>query len=358
MAANPLPASSAKLAGSQPDTRTLRGIDFAKMQAHLADGYLIKGLVARNSLVGIIGPTGCGKTFFGTHLAVCIASGNPFFGHDVASGLVVYCALEGPVSAENRFVAIRQSGKVEEGIPLRLTPGPINLRDPLDALALVQFVRDAENDHGEKCVAIFADTLSRAMAGGDENGSDDMGALITSADLVRLQTGATLFLIHHHGKDESRGARGHSILPAALDTSIEIGVQGDLRTAAVTKQRDLPSGAHYAFRLNSVELGKDAEQTPVTTCIVQPVDDVVNTRRPPGGKQQIAVLRLLEAEHRTGNTVWPVGEIRKLARDRLGMAKTSAQSVVAGLTSSGFLNATIGGMTLTDPPDETAEKSP
>ena len=38
----------------------------------------------------------------------------------------------------------------------------------------------------------------------------------------RNATGAHLLIVHHTGKDETRGARGHTSLRAATDTEIEI----------------------------------------------------------------------------------------------------------------------------------------
>src|SRR5206468_2259133 len=100
----------------------------------------------------------------------------------------------------------------------------------------------------------------------------------------------TLFLVHHLGKEEGRGARGHSSFKASVDTEIEVSVKGELRVATVTKQRDLPGGARYGFRLVPVELGRDADGDPVTSCVIKHVEDLPAERRKPTGKNQTALL--------------------------------------------------------------------
>jgi RecA-family ATPase len=50
---------------------------------------------------------------------------------------------------------------------------------------------------------IVIDTLSRVLAGGNENGPEDMGALVMNVDRLRAATGATVLLVHHTGKDAS-----------------------------------------------------------------------------------------------------------------------------------------------------------
>ena len=53
---------------------------------------------------------------------------------------------------------------------------PIDLsverRKPQELIALIA---TAENEIGERCVWVVVDTLSRALAGGDENSPVDMG---------------------------------------------------------------------------------------------------------------------------------------------------------------------------------------
>jgi len=46
-------------------------------------------------------------------------------------------------------------------------------------------------------------------------------------------------IIHHSGKDKNKGARGHSSLRAAVDTEIEIKVDGDrFLTRVLSQERD------------------------------------------------------------------------------------------------------------------------
>ena len=332
-------------------SRTLVGIDFGEMQAHLKDGYSIKGLITPNSLVGIIGQSGSGKTFFATDLAMHAAAGRRWRFKNVRGGLVVYAALEGPVSAENRFVAARERSGFEKNIPLRLTPGPINLRDANNVALLIEFIREAEALHGVKCSMVFVDTLSRALAGGDENGPEDMGALIGGADVVRLTTGAVVVLVHHVGKDESRGARGHSSLKAALDTEIEVTMRDKLHVATVTKQRDLPSGDQFPFRLTTVELGLDDDGDPVTSCVVEPVDEVPALRMQPRGKHQTSLLAALQEwrrAHPDRNSISSI-EFRALAKAQ-GMDRRRLQDAAEALERFGWLKSEAAGFQIIEEP--------
>jgi hypothetical protein len=335
-----------EVTGASSDGK-LTGLNFADMKPHLADGYDIKGLIAPNSLAAIIGHASSGKTFFAADLALHMASGQPWRGHRVRSGSVVYAALEGPVSAENRFVAARLHCGFPGSIPLTLTPGPVNLRDPADAALLIEFVRAAQSEFGLNCIAIFVDTLSRAMAGGDENGPEDMGALIAGADAVRLATGATVILVHHLGKDETRGARGHSSLKCALDTELEVSAQaGGLRIATVTKQRDFPSGTRFGFRLRVVELGRDTDGDPVTSCVVEVAEDVPTaSKQHPTGKNQQLLLAALHEWKRQHPDVPAIStmEVRAIAKAQGLKDRRRLQEAIEKLQRFGWLQPSVGG---------------
>jgi hypothetical protein len=120
---------------------------------------------------------------------------------------------------------------------------------------------------------LVVDTLARAMAGGNENAPEDMGALVVNSDIIRHETGACVAYIHHCGKDAARGSRGHSSLKAANDTEIEV-TRGAERVsvARVTRQRDMESEGSFAFKLEQVELGRNQRNKPVTSCVVTPAD--------------------------------------------------------------------------------------
>jgi AAA domain/DnaB-like helicase N terminal domain len=324
----------------------LTTLDFAQMRPHIDDGYLIKGLFHRATLIAVNGVSGSGKTFFATDVAMYLAAGKPWRGLRVQGGTVVYAALEGPASAENRFVAGRLNGNFPEAVPLRLTPGPVNLRDPADVSDLITVVTQAASDFSQPCVAVFVDTLSRAMSGGDENGPEDMGALIRGADAVRLATGAAVFLVHHLGKDESRGGRGHSSLKGALDTEIEVSAKDGLHVAAVTKQRDLASGTQYAYRLKVTELGRDEDGDPVTTCIVDPVSDfqAPSTRKELKGENQQKLLAALQEWKRQnlGSELISSADLTAMAKGQ-GINRQRRQEVIEKLVEYEWLSKVAGG---------------
>jgi RecA/RadA recombinase len=232
----------------------------------------VEGVLGRGQLSVVYGESGCGKTFWCLDLAFHVALGWDYCGRAVDKCAVVYCAAEGAWGARNRINTFRAYHDVREPVQLAAIFQSINLLNPdADTGRLIETVKAIPTIRPvERPGLVVVDTLSRALAGGNENSPDDMGALVMNADRIRAETGAHLAFIHHSGKDSARGARGHSLLRAATDTEIEVTASGDLRFAKVMKQRDMPTEGEFGFRLQSVNLGLNRRGKPVSSCVVVP----------------------------------------------------------------------------------------
>jgi AAA domain len=275
--------------------------DLSSLQKRSA---LVSGLLDAAAMSVCYGASSSGKTFFALDLAAHVALGRPWRLRELAAGAVCYVAAEGGLGVAERLTAFRLHHGLEvRDVPLFVIAEPIDLcRSAADAALLI-----------ERCTAlppvrlIVIDTLSRVMAGGNENAPDDMGRFVANCDRLRIMTGAHVLVIHHTGKDEGRGARGHSLLRAAADTEIAVDKNAStgIATARVAKQRDHRDGDAFAFRLLPVQIGlADYNTDAITSCVVEPIEAVSvehysNTNRIPKAAQ-IALRALAEAVNEQG----------------------------------------------------------
>lgn len=269
----------------------------------------VEQLLTTSAMSVLYGEPGVGKTFFATDLGLHVASGRPCLGLEVEQGGVIYVACEGQHGVKNRVAAWRQFHNVQsdEELPFALTDRAIDLRsDDNDITEVIALAGKVQELTGRKVELVIIDTLSRAMAGGNENSSDDMGGLVRRADMIREATGAHVMLIHHSGKDRTNGARGHSLLKAAVDTEIEVIRDGQVSVARVTKQRDLPITKPIGFELEQVELGRDRRDKPITSCVVRPaeIESAASNRSQAkphlSGQSNHALMLLQKAIHEVG----------------------------------------------------------
>jgi hypothetical protein len=276
----------------------------------------VENILCDKTLGCIYAPPGLMKSFLVLELARCIATGANFGPHETEQGGVLYCAFEGENGVKNRLAALRKSGRLPDDAPLSVCFDLVHLLKDGDAEAFVQAVTDS----GQGMRLIILDTLSRALAGGDENAAKDMTQAIESADRIKNGTGAAVLLIHHAGKDVSKGSRGHSSLKGALDSEFEISDAGDdIRILRSAKQKDLPLAPDLPFRGELVHLGINRRGKSITSLVVEWVDpadvpasktgrtakvssDDVFAALADGDRSRIGLIDHLKAKHGAGET--------------------------------------------------------
>jgi phage/plasmid primase-like uncharacterized protein len=244
-----------------------------------APNELVEDFMTIGGMAVLYGDSNSGKTFFALSLAAHIASGQPFFKRQIDPGLVVYLASEAPGSIRSRMQAIKKHyGCSLEN--LAMVPVPLNFyANEGDARDVIELVKTIEQIKAQPVRLIIGDTLARMSAGANENSGEDMGPVMARFDSVAQATGSALLIIHHNGKDQAKGARGWSGIRAHIDTEIEVMEKDGIRSATITKQRELPGkGEIIYFRLEVVEMGITKFGKPATTCVAVP-DESASTEQ-------------------------------------------------------------------------------
>jgi hypothetical protein len=313
---------------------------------------VVKKLLLAGSLFVVFGESNSGKTFFVLDLALAIAAGIHWRGRRTRRGLVIYVAGEGAASVRARVTAYRMTYPEITKLPFAIVPQPVDFLSPGSVKTLIETIRAAEKECGEKVTLVIIDTFARAVAGGDENSAQDVGVAVAAADRIRAETGAAVGFVHHAGKDPSKGARGSSALRAATDTEILIEGQTGIRIATVTKQRDLENGERMPFELVPVTLGIDPDDgQEVSSCVLRHLDEgqlppaaVVQLR----GKAQRQLVTALRARSTTEpDRIWSLADLRTVGKE-LGMSKSTARSAVDAITTSPYLQFAGAGYRFTD----------
>jgi len=265
--------------GYDHDTPLTRKLSYVRVSAISdADDFddeIVEGMIGRIAMAVVYGDPNSGKTFFGVEIAARLSLGEDFLGRHTVGGVVLYLATEAVRSVKRRFKAWeKKHGRTLPNV--FVVQSPINLfSGDADVAAVLMIVNEIEKQTGLKVELIIGDTLARITTGANENSGEDMGVVMRNAEAIKEGAKATFLWIHHTGKDAARGMRGWSGMRATIDTEIEITVDEatGLRSAEITKQRDLPGkGDRIGFRLESVHLGFNRWGSPRGSCVVVSAD--------------------------------------------------------------------------------------
>jgi len=223
--------------------------------------WLVKGVIPQRSFVALYAPPASFKSFIALDIAECIATGRAFLGNEITrKGAVLYIAGEGHGGIGSRIKALKTHHNTPVGAPVYFLRRQVNLRSSkTDLQDLVNAIDDLKAMAEINFELIIIDTLARAFGGGNENASEDMGAFITAAGAIQGRYECGLLVVHHAGKDATKGLRGHSSLLGAVDTELEIirieGAKPPKGILHVSKQKDGVDGQRIGFKMIEVTTG-------------------------------------------------------------------------------------------------------
>lgn len=252
-----------------PAARATGADRFRPIAAHLfavdtPTAWHIKYVLPAAELIIIYGASGSGKSFMALDMACAIAQGADWRGIKTKKGRVAYVCAEGAGGFRKRLQAYASHHQIAlEDIDVFVVPATPNLMKGDDVRDLVR----ALHALGPLSLVII-DTLAQTMAGGNENSGEDMGLAISQCRVLGSVLKTTVVMIHHSGKDDSKGARGHSSLKAAADAELEVARNDNDRALKVSKQKDGEEGQEYGFQLVTIVLGHDEDGDPITSCAV------------------------------------------------------------------------------------------
>lgn len=196
---------------------------------------LVERLLFTPGLSFVYGEPKVGKSFFELDLALSIATGRPFMGHDVTTGDVVYVVAEGVGGIGNRVAAWCAHYRMDPLTDLEriaFLTQPVNLSVEMEVAAFAHLIAE------RRPILTVIDTLARCTLGVEENSAKDMGVVVGALDRLRDVTGGHVSVVHHAGKDSTRGLRGSNAIRGAADTVISLVGESNAIKASVEDQKD------------------------------------------------------------------------------------------------------------------------
>ena len=267
--------------------------------------WLIHAVLPEAGCAAIFGPSTTGKSFLALDVVAAIAECRDWFGHRVkkAGARILMIVLEGEAGFRLRVEAWEKANCRPFPESVRFVLSFFRLNDRTDVLALAAAI-----DQAGGADLIVIDTLNRATPGADENSSRDMSATLEGCAELQGTTGGLVLLVHHQGKDPTKGMRGHSSLFAAMDAVIEVSRSDDRREWCIAKSKDGSDGQTHAFRLEVVDLGEDEDGETITSCVIRFDDAPVSKRpKPPKGGNQRIVFDALQPLFREAHHIGKAG---------------------------------------------------
>lgn len=240
-AQNPLTAAVEEMAG-----RVRRG---GEVLTKAPTTWLIRNyLPAAGWGVGY-GRPGGGKSFHALSLALELARGGEWAGQAVEPMAVLYVIAERPAVLGDR----QHAWATHHRQPIPENFHEITWAPQLHQGADVEVLAELIARLGIRFVVI--DTLAQCTLGLEENASTGMSLVVGALGrLVEATNGGAVHVIHHTGKDPTKGMRGSSVLLGAADYTYEIGGDPAAIRVSVEKLNAATQPLPEWYRLEGVPL--------------------------------------------------------------------------------------------------------
>lgn len=231
---------------------------------YVVDDFFVAGTTSM-----IYGAPGICKSFIIQDIGMSVATGRAWHTREVSQGSVFYICGEGHQDLPNRIHAWKTHHGLEKDdvFPFYHTEHEVNLLDPDAVKEITRICLDLIE---EKPRLIIIDTLSTNFGGGDEN-SGDMAEFINGCNTIAREVGAHVSVIHHSGKDDSKGARGSSSAHGNVYSYFNVDKGDEFTRLNTIKQKGGLQLKPLCFDMKLIDLGTAQDsrgrELPITSLV-------------------------------------------------------------------------------------------
>jgi hypothetical protein len=241
-------------AAALPELNIFRSTD--RPTADRKDG-LVEGLFRTSEMVLLVGESNSGKSGAALDLALCVVHGMKWKGHKTKKSGALYCAGESPPGIEALEKAWNQHHKKQRHENMFFLEETFDLDKPEHVEWFKKQVRAIEQATGVKIGLIVLDTFVDFLGDAEENSNTELRQVMRAIQLIARDLDAAVVIVHHMGKDASKGARGGTATNAKADLRLDCTKEAGFTNLAVGKLRRGKTGGWKQLFRKEVAIGKD-----------------------------------------------------------------------------------------------------
>jgi len=229
-----------------------------------APEFLINDILETDSHGIMSGSSMAFKTFCVLKMAHSICTAADFFGHEVfTTGKVLYICGEGKGALSRRIKALKLEESDFNG-NLFVLDQPLGIDD----IACMKWLR--KSIAAIKPMFVIADTFSSLATSTSENDNTEVARTLRLVSATCRNDKTSSMIIHHHGKDVTKGSRGAYAFTGNVDFSYEmVRAKGSMETKLVcVKMKDGENFKDIYMKAHAIELGLDRQDGKSTTSLV------------------------------------------------------------------------------------------
>jgi hypothetical protein len=273
--------------------------------------WQIRPILPAGGLVGLYGAPGSYKSFIAIDMAMSVATGRPWHGHEVQQGFALYVSAEGGAGIGKRVGAWLHHHQVEpKAAHMAWLIEPFPVSPNANELRLLFQRIDEVN---ETPALVIIDTLARCFDG-DENMQEDMGLFVKGVDRLRHELGATVIVVHHTRLDGER-ERGNTAFRGAADAMISLKRRNRDTSLKLSCDKQKDAEEFQPLSLHMVTVNPSTEDSDRASCVVE-MEEPVEDSEDGGPLASNALMDQIQKDIATGTTNWTKDQLQALVPNK------------------------------------------
>ena len=214
--------------------------------------WLLKGRIVKRGLLSIYSAPGVGKSFVCIDMGLAACLGESWWGEYFPTNCkVLYIAAERYSEVRDRLEAAckKRGVSIPDNFYLYARPRPLQIGE--SQLILEELAALVQPD------LIIFDTFAKMTIGKKENETSESGPIVENFARIVEAAGPQCggLIVHHSGKDETKGLRGSSALLGALDGVMKLEKQeGGGLTLSIEKLNAAEAPLPAYFRIEGIDM--------------------------------------------------------------------------------------------------------
>jgi len=234
-----------------------------------APKYLINNILETDAHGMFAGDSMAFKTFVDLRMAYSICTGIEFMGNQVyETGIVLYVCGEGKGALARRIKALKICESDFKG-NLMVLEEHLMIDNPTQMVLLRQEIERINP------VLVIFDTFGSLVGDTDENSASDVGRTLRLIKETCRNGVTSSMIVHHYGKDGSKGMRGSIAFKANTDFEFSLERQQStmITVMSCVKMKDGENFNPIAMQAHIIDLGLERQDgSNTTSLVIKPCD--------------------------------------------------------------------------------------
>jgi energy-coupling factor transporter ATP-binding protein EcfA2 len=254
-------------------TRTFSSHPATDRPARPQQRHNIRGILKTENLLMLAGASGSGKSTVVMDMFQRMARRMEWQGLETQATGIFVCCAEAPAEFESLEDAWLLRHNLAPATNIFYMNHGFDLDNSEEVEAFIAHVRHQRAVHGIVFDVMVFDTTVDFMGSVEENSNSGLRRINGALTYIAQELGVAIILIHHFGKDESRGPRGGTALNAKIDARLDCWSEGNNTFLSIAKLRSGPKGRVFTFQRESEIVGVDSFGRPTTAGVVIALPD-------------------------------------------------------------------------------------